>query len=150
MNKWSYYNDNDPYILEWVRNLIKAGLVPDGEVDGRSITEVKPDDIKGFIQCHFFCGILGWSYALRLAGWPDDRPVWTASCPCPPFLGRWQASDLPSLQKRVSCVVPLEELVSQYALTCEHAWLADARHLWPEVWRLAAECRPRRIYRRTG
>ncbi|MCS5931780.1 DNA cytosine methyltransferase [Klebsiella pneumoniae subsp. pneumoniae] len=22
---------------------------------------------------------------LRLAGWPDDKPVWTGSCPCQPF-----------------------------------------------------------------
>ena len=23
--------------------------------------------------------------ALRAAGWRDDRPVWTGSCPCQPF-----------------------------------------------------------------
>jgi len=36
----------------------------------------------------FFAGIGGWSRALRLAGWPDDRPVWTGSCPCQPFSPR--------------------------------------------------------------
>ena len=44
-----------------------------------------PADLKGFTQCHFFAGIGGWSYALRLAGWPDDRPAWTGSPPCTPF-----------------------------------------------------------------
>jgi len=27
----------------------------------------------------------GWSYALRLAGWGDDRPIWSGSCPCQSF-----------------------------------------------------------------
>jgi site-specific DNA-cytosine methylase len=26
--------------------------------------------------------------AARLAGWPDDRPLWTGSCPCQPFSRR--------------------------------------------------------------
>lgn len=44
------------------------------------------------------------SLALRAAGWPDDRPVWTGSCPCQPFSnsGKGKAFD-------------------------------DERHLWP-VW----------------
>jgi len=29
----------------------------------------------------FLCRIGGWSYALRLAGWGDDRPIWSGSCP---------------------------------------------------------------------
>lgn len=78
----AYYNDNDPKIAAWLRELIKAGLIADGEVDERSIELVRPDDLRGFVQCHFFAGIGGWSRALRLAGWPDDRPVWTGSCPC--------------------------------------------------------------------
>ncbi len=83
--KWNYYNDNDPKNCAWARELIRRGLVPDGEVDCRPIQEVQPDDVRNFVQCHWFCGILGWSYALRLAGWPDDRPVWTASLPCQSF-----------------------------------------------------------------
>ncbi|WP_250518649.1 DNA cytosine methyltransferase [Caballeronia sp. ATUFL_M1_KS5A] len=54
-------------------------------MDERSIEDVRPDDLRGYDQCHFFAGIGVWSYALRLAGWPDDRPVWTGSCPCQPF-----------------------------------------------------------------
>ena len=57
----------------------------DGEVDERSIVEVEPSDLKGFIRHHFFAGIAGWDYALQLAGWEDDRPVCTASLPCQPF-----------------------------------------------------------------
>jgi len=81
----AYYNEYDPKAAAWLRELIKRGLIADGEVDERSILEVKPDDLSGFTQCHFFAGIGGWSYALRLAGWPDDQPVWTGSPPCQPF-----------------------------------------------------------------
>lgn len=81
----AYYNEHDPKTAAWLRELIKAGLIADGEVDERSIEDVRPDDLRGFVQCHFFAGIGGWSLALRLAGWPDDRHVWTGSCPCQPF-----------------------------------------------------------------
>lgn len=64
----AYYNENDPKTAAWLRELIKAGLIADGEVDTRSIVDVRPDDLRGFVQCHFFAGIGGWSYALRLAG----------------------------------------------------------------------------------
>lgn len=80
--KWAYYNENDPKTAAWLRELIKAGLIADGEVDTRSIVDVQPSDLAGFVQCHFFAGIGGWSYALRLAGWPDARACWTFSCPC--------------------------------------------------------------------
>jgi len=108
-----YYNDTDPFACEWTRSLIAAGLVPPGYVDSRPIQEVRADDIKGFTQCHFFNGISGWAEALRLAGWPDDRSIWTGSCPCQPFS---------SAGKRKG-----------------HA---DERHLWPEMFRLVRECRP--------
>ena len=81
----AYYNDNDKNVSAWLRELIRRGLIAPGDVDERSITDVKPEDLKGYTQCHFFAGICGWSYALRLAGWPDDRPVWTGSPPCQPF-----------------------------------------------------------------
>ena len=41
--------------------------------------------LPGHQRVHFFAGIGGWDYALQLAGWPIDRPVWTGSCPCQPF-----------------------------------------------------------------
>ena len=82
MQRGSYYNENDPYAAQWLRNLIAAGHIADGDVDERSIVDVKPADLKGYIQCHFFAGIGGWSLACRLAGIPDDEPIWTGSCPC--------------------------------------------------------------------
>ena len=78
----AYYNEIDPYAAQWLRNLIAAGHIAPGEVDERSIKDVQHDDLKGFTQCHFFAGIGVWSHALRLAGWSDDRPAWTGSCPC--------------------------------------------------------------------
>lgn len=81
----AYYNEHDPYCVEWLKNLIAANLIAPGDVDGRDIQDVKADDLKGYTQCHFFAGIGGWSAALRIASWDDDRPVWTGSCPCQPF-----------------------------------------------------------------
>lgn len=81
----AYYNEYDAGAAAWLRELIRRGLIADGVVDERSILDVTADDLRGFTQCHFFAGIGGWSYALRLAGWPDDQPVWTGSPPCQPF-----------------------------------------------------------------
>jgi len=105
----AYYNENDPFAVAWLRNLIAAGEIAPGDVDDRSICDVQPDDLVGYTQCHFFAGIGLWSYALRLAGWPDGRPVWTGSCPCQPFsgAGKQRGTD-------------------------------DERHLWPEFRRLIA------------
>jgi DNA (cytosine-5)-methyltransferase 1 len=83
--KGAYYNEFDPKAAAWLRELVKRNLIAPGEVDERSIAEIQPSDLNGFVQCHFFAGIGGWSYALRLAGWPDDQPVWTGSCPCQDF-----------------------------------------------------------------
>ena len=115
--KWAYYNEFDPKAAAWLRELIKAALIADGEVDERSIHDVRPSDLKGFTQCHFFAGIGGWSYGLRLAGWPDDRPVWTGSCPCQPFS---QAG------KRLG--------------------KKDERHLWPTFFELIRECQPAIVF----
>jgi len=81
----NYYNEFDPKAAQWLRNLIKAVLIPDGVVDERSIIQVQAADLVGYRQCHFFAGIGGWSLALQLAGWPADRRVWTGSCPCQPY-----------------------------------------------------------------
>ncbi len=107
----AYYNEFDPFAAAWLRELIKAGLIADGEVDERSIADVSPGDLRGFRQCHFFAGIGGWSYAFRLAGWPDDREVWTGSCPCQVHSsaarGRLVASDVwPELRRLVAAHPP--------------------------------------------
>ena len=80
-----YCNDNDPSAVRWMHHLMNEGFVEEGVIDGRSIKDVDPDDIRWFDRCHFFAGILGWELALQLAGWPVDIPVWTASLPCQPF-----------------------------------------------------------------
>ena len=57
--------------------------------------------------------LAGWSYALRLAGWPDERPVWTGSCPCQPF-----------------------------SAAGKHGGVDDERHLWPAFFDLIRERSP--------
>ncbi len=83
----AYYNERDKKAARHLRNAISAGLVLDGDVDDRDVRDVLPSDLAGYDQHHFFAGIGIWSLALRWAGWPDDRPVWTGSCPCQPFSG---------------------------------------------------------------
>lgn len=80
----AYYNENDEHAADQLERLIAAKLIAAGDVDRRSIKDVLPDDLKGYSQHHFFAGYGGWPYALRLAGW-NDRPAWTASCPCQPY-----------------------------------------------------------------
>ena len=113
----TYYNDNEIFVVEWLRELIRKGHLPDGHVDDRSILDVSASDIESYVQCHFFAGIGGWSYALRIAGWPDDVPVWSASLPCQPF--------------------------SQAG---KGAGFDDERHLWPSFRRLVEQCRPPAIF----
>jgi len=109
----AYYNEMEPYAAQWLRNLIDKGLIAKGEVDERSILDVDSADLRGFTQCHFFAGIGGWSLAARLAGWPDDRPLWTGSAPCQPF-----------------------------SVAGQQKGKEDERHLWPVFFDLIRECRP--------
>ena len=115
--KFAYYNEFDPQKAAWLRELIKRNLIAPGEVDERSIKDVNASELVGYTQCHFFAGIGIWSYALRLAGWADDRSVWTGSCPCPSFSGAGKGEGF-----------------------------ADARHLWPDWYRLIRECRPSVVF----
>lgn len=113
----AYYNENDPFAAAWLRELIKANLIAPGDVDERSIKEVQFQDLEKYTQCHFFAGIGVWSYALRQAGWSDDRQVWTGSCPCQPFSAAGQKGGFD-----------------------------DARHLWPDWFRLIKESNPDTIF----
>ena len=135
------YNEFDPKAAEWLRELIKAGLIAPGDVDERSIEDVQPDDLRGYTQVHFFAGIGVWSYALRLAGWPDDRPVWTGSCPCPPFSAAGKGSECPSCGGK-SCLSHPVVTAGWICLDCGHEWRGDDRHLLPEFIRLKGQCRP--------
>lgn len=117
MTATAYYNEIDPFAAAWLQNLIDAGCIAPGVVDTRSIEEVTANDLKGFTQCHFFAGIGVWSYALRCAGWPDSRPVWTGSCPCQPF-----------------------------SQSGKRRGFNDPRHLWPTWFYLVSQCRPHVIF----
>lgn len=109
----AFYSENDPYAAQWLRNLIDAGYIAPGIVDERDMREIEAFELEGFTQCHFFAGIGVWSLALRAVGWPDDKPIWTGSCPCQPFsnAGKQKGFD-------------------------------DARHLWPYWFRLIDERKP--------
>ena len=109
----AYYNEFDKDAAAWLRELIREGAIAPGDVDERSIEDVVPADLAGYTQCHFFAGIGVWSYALRLAGWSDDRPVWTGSPPCQPFSAAGKG-----------------------------AGVADERHLWPHYFHLIDIWRP--------
>ena len=80
-----FYNDIEPSACAWMGELMAGGHIPAGRIDNRSILDVRPTDLAGARRAHFFAGIGGWAEALRIAGWPDDEPVWTGSPPCQPF-----------------------------------------------------------------
>jgi len=107
----AYYNEIDEFCVAWLKNLILIGAIADGDVDNRDIRDVSSLDLVGYTQHHFFAGIGGWSRALRLAGWPDDRPVCTGSCPCQPFSAAGKGLGF-----------------------------ADERHLWPSWFWLIEQC----------
>ena len=70
----AYYNEIDPFAAQWLRNLIERDLIANGDVDERSILDVRATDLVGYSQCHFFAGIGGWSYALRPSVGPTKLP----------------------------------------------------------------------------
>lgn len=114
---FAYYNEIDSFAAEWLRELIKAGRIMDGEVDERSIEDVLPSDVMGFTRVHTFAGLGAWDYALKLSGFPEYRPVWTGSCPCQPFSSAGKGEGT-----------------------------LDIRHLWPAWFHLISQCRPKRVY----
>ena len=103
----NYLNEWSPFAAQWCRNLAQAGEIPACVVDETDIRLVTGDRLSEYKQCHFFAGIAGWPLALKLAGVPEDFPVWTGSCPCQPFsrIGKRKGTE-------------------------------DSRHLWPEFRRL--------------
>ncbi|MCH6256691.1 DNA cytosine methyltransferase [Puniceicoccaceae bacterium K14] len=113
----NYYNEYDLKAVAWLEQLIKLGLIPNGDIDTRSIAEVRADDLVGYRQCHFFAGIGGWSEALRIANWPRDGEVWTGSCPCQPF-----------------------------SVAGKGKGEADERHLWPVFAQLIDKRRPATVF----
>lgn len=115
----AYYNEIDPFACAWLRELMKDGLISDGDIDERSITEVDPQDLRGYTRLHFFGGVGAWDYALQLAGWDDSRDgiCWTGSVPCQPF-----------------------------SVAGKGEGFRDERHLFPAWLRLIEACRPPVIF----
>lgn len=113
MQPRAYFNDFEAYAAQWLRNLMFAGHLMKGEVDARSIEEVKSRDLEGFTRAHFFAGIGVWDVAMSEAGWPVGLNAWSASLPCQPWsvAGEGKGED-------------------------------DERHLWPVFRRLYLERRP--------
>lgn len=113
----AYYNEIDADAAHALRNLIAGGWIAAGDVDERSVVDVRPDDLRGYTQCHFFAGLGGWPLAFRIAGWPDERPVWSGSCPCQPG-----------------------------SVAGRQLGFADPRHLWPAWRELIAVRRPTEVF----
>lgn len=111
------YNEIELYAAQWLRNLIDARELPLGHVEEKSITDLSPSELQNYTQVHLFAGIGGWPLALKLAGWPENLPVWTGSCPCQPF-----------------------------SVAGKKKGNKDERHLWPEMFRLIKECKPPVIF----
>ena len=108
----AYYNEIDPYAAQWIRDLMAEGWITKGDVDERSIEDVRPNDLAGYDRLHFFAGVAVWDYALNQAGWGRSE-IWTGSCPCQPF-----------------------------STAGKGAGFADERHLWPHFHWLIEQCRP--------
>ena len=107
------YNDIEEYPCRWLRNLIDAGELPHGDVFCGSFEDAPLDGVTTF---HSFAGIGGWPLAMRMAGLPDDLPIWTASLPCQPF-----------------------------SVAGKRKGFDDDRHLWPAFLGLVKQHQPVRI-----
>lgn len=113
----TYYSEIDQGCCDRLSNLMDEGLIMPGKIDNRSIADVNPDDLTGFQRVHLFAGIGGWDLALQQAGWPEERPVWSGSCPCQGFSSAGKGGGV-----------------------------NDPRHLWPEMFRLIEACQPEIVF----
>ena len=72
----AYYNENDPFAAQWLRNLIREGLIADGQVDDRSIADLGPETSTGRSRPRLhLCG----GAACPVSCGPALRARWTAS-----------------------------------------------------------------------
>lgn len=141
MKSWAYYNEINPFAVQWLKNAIKENVICPGEVDERSIVDVPAGDVKGFTQCHWFAGFGTWSWAARAAGIPDTQPIWTGSCPCPPFSVAGKKAACPKCHFPGIIPCPRRDAYFHCA-RCSHYWPYDERHLFPTWRKLIEQCRP--------
>jgi DNA (cytosine-5)-methyltransferase 1 len=106
------YNEIDAKACAALRQLIAEGTIASGDVLECSIKDLTADDLRDYTQWHFFAGAGIWSVAARDAGWPDGRPLLTASCPCQPYSGAGK-----------------------------QLGADDPRHLWPDLFRIISAAR---------
>ena len=125
-----FYNDSDAYCCKVLKARIGEGRLAKGIIDERDIRKITAADLESHEQIHLFAGVAGWSLALQIAGWADDREVWTVSCPCPPFSSAGRKRPCPSCQGKV-LLPDLCRTGYFVCADCVHSWLADERHLWP-------------------
>ena len=106
-----WFNEIDPAACAVLRHCYPGAVVIE-----RSIKDLTPDDVAGPGRRHFFAGAGLWEAAARFASWPDERDLWSASCPCQPFSAAGKGLGT-----------------------------GDPRHLWPDLFRLVRAVRPARI-----
>ena len=113
-----YYNDVDKYCCLWLENLMQGGLIPEGDIDNRSISLIKPSEVIDYDHCHFFAGLGGWAYAYSKQDYREyTGKVWTGSCPCQPFSTAGKGKGF-----------------------------TDERDLWPHWFHLITQCLPTTIF----
>jgi DNA (cytosine-5)-methyltransferase 1 len=115
-----YYNEIEPSAILWLQAAMNADIISKGDIDTRSIEDVRPDELIGYDRCHWFSGIGGWEIAIKIAesrGWKQQGTLWTGSCPCQPF-----------------------------STAGKGAGVNDARHLWPAWFWLIQQCRPSIVF----
>lgn len=108
-----YLNDVDKTACATLREMMAVGMIQPGYVDDRSVIDIQPHELAAHKRVHLFAGIGGFEIAAQLAGWPDDRQLWTGGFPCQPF-----------------------------SLAGQRKGCGDDRYLWPEFFRLLRACRP--------
>ena len=117
LRRQTVYFEEDRYRVKWLNNLADLGVITTGRVFKRAIEAILPDETRGYKHVHLFANIGVWSYALKLAGWTTERPVWTASIPLQPFNAKSAKN-----------------------------WATHKLNEWPAVFNLVRECRPPTLF----
>ena len=128
------YTDIDANACAWMGELVQQGHLATGRVLHADIKNITPGDADGYDRVHFFAGIGGWELACRLAGWPDELRLWSASLPCQPFstAGKQLGTDderhlWPIFRDLVEQCLPPVIVGEQVASKAGREWLATVR-----------------------